>query len=158
MPSRWELLLDRKPISMLDHLLNEVAKLVAKDLETWPPPVTELDLLGTGRELAPLFEPDRPRPEPAVYAESFRVARWELEREVEAIDDYFRNRRYLERGLGEGDRIAVLFLSRYLTEQLLGLAEHTEGRVKRRQLIGVLEDVERRVRTAAGASPALAPR
>ncbi len=147
MASRWEqfLELEKKPIPLIDHLLDEVAKLLAKDLETWPPPVMELDL-DTGGRFRELFEPGSRRPEPAVYEEAFRVARWELEREIEVSADYFRNQRWMERGLSPGERTAILFLSAWLVEQLLSLREYTHSRVTRPMLVDCLERTERRWR------------
>ena len=52
-----------------------------------------------------------------------QLARWELDRELLAGDDYFRNARYLERGLEHADKPALLVLSRWLTEQALALSE-----------------------------------
>jgi len=150
MPSRWDHLFDLKPVALLDHLLEEVAKLLAKDLQRWPPPVEELDL-DTGGAFAPLFTEARPRPAPAVYTEALRLTRWELERETEAYDDYMRNKRYLERGLAPDDRLPLLFLSRWLTEQMLGLGEATEGRVKRKHMLQGLDLLESRLRLVQGA-------
>jgi hypothetical protein len=145
MPSRWDFLLDQKPIPILEHLVAEVSKLVAKDLEKWPPPITEMDL-ELGRKFEPLFFPDAKRPGPAVYSEAIRLCRWELERDVEAVDEYMRNRRYLEKGLSEEERLALLFLSRWLTEQMLGLGDATYGKVKRPAMIRCLEEIDRRIR------------
>ncbi|WP_426754110.1 hypothetical protein [Myxococcus sp. Y35] len=141
MASRWDHLFDLKPVSLVDHLLEEVAKLLHKDLLQWPPPVQELDL-DTGGSFAPLFTEPRPRPAPAVYREAFRLAQWELARETDAYDDYMRNKRYLERGLAPDDRVALLFLSRWLTEQMLGLGEATEGRIKRKHMRDCLERLQ----------------
>src|SRR5512146_2380343 len=110
MTSRWERLLDQKPVPLMDQLLEEVARLVAKDLAGWPPPLIELDQ-AAARTFAPALEAGRPRPSGAAFAESFRLARFELSHEADAYDDYFRNRRYLERGLSEDDKPALLFLS-----------------------------------------------
>jgi len=144
MASRWDYLFDLKPVSLLDHLLEEVAKLLHKDLLQWPPPVQEVDL-DTGGSFAPLFTEPRPRPAPPVYREAFRLAQWELAHETDAYDDYMRNKRYLERGLSPDDRVALLFLSRWLTEQMLGLGEATEGRVKRKHMRDCLERVQSRL-------------
>ena len=79
-----------------------------------------------------------------MFREALRLARWDLEREHAAYDDYVRNRRYLERGLTEADRPALLFVSRWVLEQLLALADATGGRVKRPALTRkVLDGVER---------------
>jgi hypothetical protein len=148
MPSRWDLLLDQKPISLTDHLLTEVAKLLAKDLSGWPPPIQELDPVA-GRQFEPLLTPDGKRPSEDVYAEAFRLARWELTREVDAYDDYMRNRRWMEKGLAADDKLALLFISRWLVEQLLALGEATEGRVKRAQMVECLERLSRQLRAGS---------
>ena len=142
MPSRWDLLLESKPVPIVDHLLDEVAKLLAADLAKWPLPVVDVDPVA-GRQFAPLLEPGSPRPEEAVFEEAIRVARWELEREIDASADYFRNRRFTERGLPEEARTPILFISRWLVEQLLSLREHTHSRVTRAQLVQCLDRIPR---------------
>ncbi len=140
MSARWDHLLDTKPIPLLDHLLGEIAKLIAKDLSTWPLPVGEIDP-ATFAQFRPLFEEGAPRPSPEVYRESARLARWELERDHAAYDDYMRNRRWLEHGLAAGDKNALLLISRWLVEQLLALGESTSGRVDRKGMLQCLEQV-----------------
>ena len=147
-PSRWDALLDQKPIALTEHLLNEVAKLLARDLVKWPPPIQELDPVA-GRPFEAVFEPDRPRPSEQAFAEAFRLARWELTRELDAYDDYMRNRRWVERGLAPDDKQLLLFLSRWLVEQMLSLGEATEGRIKRPQMVSCLERLERRLNEQA---------
>jgi hypothetical protein len=148
---RWTWVLDQKPRPVLDVLKDEVAKLLSGQLQRWPLPLEELDPAYAGRH-APALAPDAPRPSAAVYTQSFRLARWELERDIAAVDDYFRNLRFLEAGLGPGDKAALLVLSRWLTEQALALAEATEGRVKRPDLVDILERTERRWLSWAAAS------
>lgn len=150
-PSRWDYLFERKPLPLMEHLLAEVARLLAQELSRWPLPVAELDL-STGSQFAPLLAPDSRRPSPEVFEEAFRLARLELERELEAYQDYLHNRRFLERGLSPEDKPALLFISRWLLEQLLGLGEATEGRVNRARMLDCLERI-RRASTAAQASP-----
>jgi hypothetical protein len=145
MPSRWDFLFETKPVPVLDQLLEEVSKLLAKDLGQWPPPVQELDL-DIGGTFAPLFLERPPRPSPAVYDEALRLSRWELEREFDAYDDYMRNKRYLERGVAPGDRLVLLFLNRWLVDHMLGLGEATEGRVNRRLMLQCLDRLEARLR------------
>ncbi|MBN1203937.1 MAG: hypothetical protein JXB05_03300 [Myxococcaceae bacterium] len=145
MSSRWDHLFEAKPVPLIDHLLEEVSKLLAKDLSRWPPPVQEIDL-DMGGTFAPLFLEPPPRPSQAVYDEALRLSRWELAREFDAYDDYMRNKRYLERGLAPTDRLPLLFLTRWLVEQLLGLGEATEGRVKRPHMSQVLDKLEARMR------------
>jgi hypothetical protein len=141
MPSRWDHLFDLKPVPLMDQLLEEVARLLAKDLEKWPPPVQELDL-DVGGQFTPLLTGEVPRPGPAVYDEALKLSRWELAREFEAYDEYMRNKRYLERGLAPTDRTTLLFLSRWLVEMLLGLGEATQGRVNRSRMQQCLDRLE----------------
>lgn len=145
MPSRWDYLLETKPVRIIDQLQEEVAKLLAKDLAKWPPPVEEIDL-DIGGAFAPIFMEDTKRPSPAVYEEAMRLSHWELEREFDAYDDYMRNKRYLERGLAPTDRLTLLFLNRWLVEQMLGLGEATEGRVSRPIMRKILDKVQSRMR------------
>ncbi|HVE86233.1 MAG TPA: hypothetical protein VND93_25425, partial [Myxococcales bacterium] len=135
--SRWERVLEQKPIPLLDHLVEEVARLLATDLLEWPPPIQDLDPI-SGAQFAPLLEPGAPRPDDRAYHEAFRLTRWELEHDLLAYDDYMKNRRWMEIGLPAESRPALLFLSRWLYEQLSGLAEATGNRVKRHHLQQVL--------------------
>lgn len=141
-PSKWDLVLDSKPVPLLEHLLEEVAKLFAGDLAVWPPRVEAFDDV-TGAQLAGLLTEAPARPDPRLYREAFRLTRLDLGREVEAYDDYVRHLRWLEAGLAPGDKGLLLFLSRFMAEQLLGLLEATEGRVKRPRLLDVLDRTER---------------
>ena len=135
--NRWERILEQKPRPLAEHLLAEVASLLAKDLATWPPAVESLDP-ATGFKFAPLLAEGHARPSSKVFAEALKVAGWELTRELEPVDDYMRNRRYLEHGLAPDDKLALLFLSRLFVEKMLSLAEATEGRITRAQLVDCL--------------------
>ena len=151
MPSRWDHLFEAKPVPLISHVLEEVAKLLARELVGWPPPIQEVDPATLG-PLASVLTPGARPPNPAVYPEAFRLARWRLERAFDAYDDYLRNRRYLAAGLPEGDRQALLFLERWLEEQMLALTEATEGRIKRPQLGECLERTEHQLRALRAGS------
>jgi hypothetical protein len=138
MSSRWERLLDTKPIPLQEHLLDEVARLLDKELRGWPLNVEELDV-ATGGGFVDFLAAEAPRPPKEVFTEALRLTRWDLERATDAIDDYFRNRRYRQAGVGDADRPALLFVTRWLLEQLLGLGEATHGRVKRPDMARVLD-------------------
>ena len=141
-PSRWDLILEQKPIPVIEHLLEEASRLFAKDLAVWPPEVSEFDPQ-TGQHLERLLAERPARPDPAVYAEAFRLVRWDLSRDFAATDDYWRNQRHLEAGLTAADKPMILFLSRFITEQLLALGEATEGRVTRARMLDALSRIER---------------
>ncbi len=140
MPSKWDAVLESKPVPLTEHLISECAKLFARELATWPPPVTEV----TGAAAA-LLASEPPRPSAVVMREAFRLARWELARELDAYDDYVRNQRWLELGLAAADKPMLLFMSRFIEEQLLALGEATEGRVNRKAMLRVLDLTERAV-------------
>ena len=141
-PSKWDLVLEQKPVPLITHLLEAVAKIFAKDLAVWPPNVEDFDL-ATGRKLVDLLAEAPLPPDARIYREAFVLTRFDLGRELEASDDYLRNHRWMESGLSAKDRAMMLFLSRFMAEQLLGLAEATEGRVTRPHLLDVLDRTER---------------
>ncbi len=150
-PNRWESLLSAKPIPLVEHLLEEVSKLLSKELDGWPPPIESLDEQ-TGKSFRPIFSGEGARPSISAYEQGFRLARWELARNFEAYDDYMRNQRWLEKGLAAGDRAALLCLSRWLVERMLALREETQGRISRQQLIDCLDRTWTCLRSASGAS------
>jgi hypothetical protein len=138
---RWERILDQKPVTLQEHLLDEAAKLLLADLRTWPLPIEEIDE-HTGAGIAEFFAPDAPRPSPAVLASALKLARWDLDREHEAYDDFIRNRRYQESGITERERPVLLFVSRWVLEQLLALSDATDGRVDRPALLRLVDRLE----------------
>jgi hypothetical protein len=140
---RWEHLFAQKPIPLVEHLLEEAAKLLATDLKQWPPPIEELDGVASQsfREIA---SGERAHPPIEAYRESFQLARWELERDFAAYDDYLRNQRWTERGLRPGHRADLLYLSRWMVEKLLLLREQTQSRLSRDQLVVCLEKALKR--------------
>jgi len=144
---RWERILDQKPVPLVEHLLDEAARLLLADLGRWPLPVQEVDAR-TGRSMAELFAPDAPPPSPPVFPAALRLVRWELGREHDAYDDYMRNRRYQETGIPERERPLLLLVSRWVLEQLLALSEVTGGRVDRPALLGLVDRLERGLRAA----------
>jgi hypothetical protein len=141
-PSKWDLVLDRKPIPLIEHLLLEVAQVFGDELLMWPPPVDEFDAV-SGTDMSSIFSEPQPRPSLPLYVEAFKLARMELERNFEASAEYFRNNRHLEMGLSRNEKPMLLFVLRYTVEQLLALAEATEGRIKRAQLGALLDNIER---------------
>jgi hypothetical protein len=137
MTSRWDRLLDQKPVPLLDHLVDEAARLLGQELRRWPLAIEELDP-ATGSGLGPLLEAGSRRPSAPVFREALRLARWDLERDHAAYDDYVRNR-YLERA------------SRRRTDRLSSLAgcwnspraRRRHRAVKRPALTRILDGVER---------------
>jgi len=142
LPGPWDFIHDRKPKPLREHLLDEFAARLSADLKTWPLPVGELDPT-LGAKWAHLLAPESVRPSPMVFEQGFRLARWELERQLDALDEYMRNERWLEAGISPPEKQALLFVSAWLVEQLLALSESTEGRIDRRGLVECLDRTER---------------
>ena len=140
MPSKWDAVLEQKPVPLSEHLLVECSKLFARDLSTWPPPLDEV-----AGSAAALLAGQPARPGEGLMREAFRLARWDLTHALDAYDDYMRNQRWAEAGLTAADKPMLLFMSRFIFEQLQGLVEATEGRVNRKALLRVLDLTERAV-------------
>jgi len=138
---RWERILEQKPVSLQEHLLDEAAKLLLVELRQWPLPIQEVDQ-DTGAGIAELLAPDAPPPSPAVLAVALKLSRWDLEREHEAYDDFMRNRRYQEAGITDRERPLLLLVSRWVLEQLSALSEATEGRIDRHALLRLVDRLE----------------
>lgn len=136
-PSKWDLILDQKPVPLVQHLLEEISKLFAHELSYWPPRLLD--------EAPPAVVAEaKERPSLHLYRAAFTLTRFELAHETDAYDDYLRNQRWLVEGLHVSDKAMLLFLTRFVTEQVLALAEATEGRLKRPQLRELVDAVERR--------------
>ncbi|HME92304.1 MAG TPA: hypothetical protein VKE49_12825 [Myxococcaceae bacterium] len=144
MGSRWEALLEQKPVTLTEHLIEETSKRLSKELAEWPLPIRDFDPQ-TGQSFEPLLRASHPRPSDAVFQQSFRLASWDVQREFAAYDDYVRNRRWMDAGLTTTDKPALLFISRWLVEQVLQIAEGTGGQVTRAQLVDCLERAARRL-------------
>jgi len=144
--ARWDFLYETKAVTLTEHFVEEVSKIVAKDLSSWPPPVEEWTKPEDATRFGPLVAPGSPPPPPGVVAAAFKLARLELMREFEQIDDFMRHERWRD-GVAPGREVdLMLFVSRYLTEQMLAIAEATEGRIKRPQLVDLLLRTERRLK------------
>jgi hypothetical protein len=142
LPGPWDFIHDRKPKSLRDHLIDEFAGRLSADLKGWPLPISELDP-ALGAKWAHLLAPESARPSPIVFEQSFRLARWELERQWDALDEYMRNQRWLEAGIPPAEKQTLLFVSAWLVEQLLALSESTEGRIDRGRLVECLDRTAR---------------
>lgn len=136
-PSKWDLILGQKPVPLAQHLLEEVSKLFAQELGYWPPRLLDDTVPAVVAEA-------KARPPLSLYRAAFTLTRFELAHELEAYDDFLRNQRWLVEGLHLSDKAMLLFLTRFITEQVLALAEATEGRLKRPQLRELVDSVERR--------------
>jgi hypothetical protein len=146
MAGRWDFLYELEPVPLPEHLVEELAKVIASELSRWPLAVDSIATPEDAARFAPLLAPDAPRPGAEVYEAAFFLARLELEREFERIDEFMRNERWRAFAAPGASYDAMILLSRYLTEQMLTVLEKTEGRVSRARLVDCLRRAERRLR------------
>jgi hypothetical protein len=138
---RWDFLYDRQRQPVKAYVLGRFAEELARELGSWPPPFVEWvseDL--RARWAAGAAEP--PRDDVVRFA--LEIARLDLLREFDEV----------ERRLAAGahrlqtpaEEAALHLLVRLVTEKCLGLKEYAEGaRLRREDLAGMLDDVERRL-------------
>ena len=78
-PTRWDLILEQKPRPVLEHVLDEISKLFAGDLNAWPPKIEAFDDV-TGEALKLLLEETPHRPDATVFQQAFHLTRLDLGR------------------------------------------------------------------------------
>lgn len=140
---RWDRFYEARSITPEDMLADEVVKTLVADLEVWPPPVLAwLDEKARGKFEAALAE-GCPRPSVAALRAAFELARWELSREFEAIDEFYRNDRPGKIASDARERLCLVFLHQWLTDSMLELLGAT--RLKRPKLLECLVRVEARL-------------
>ena len=138
---RWDFLYDRQRQPVKAYVLGRFAEELARELAAWPPPFVEW----VSDELRARWAAgaaEKPRDDVVRFA--LELARLDLLREFEEI----------ERRLGaeahrlqtRAEEAALHLLVRLVTEKCLGLKEHAEAaRIRREDLAGMLDDVERRL-------------
>lgn len=141
---RYDWMYELRPVPLKEKVVEEVARHVARDLRSWPPPVEEWLSEPDRARFAPLYE-EPARPGDPLLRYAFRMVRMELEREYEAIDFEMRNESWRRHGPTERDRDSMLLLVRWLTDVLLAVREHSGQRLTRADLVEVVRRIERLV-------------
>ncbi|MCP4448947.1 MAG: hypothetical protein GY811_26980 [Myxococcales bacterium] len=141
---RWEWLEGLKPESPIEVAVKYVAAMTADALTAWPPPIQMAE--GQDGRFGEILEPGADRPSLEAYEEAIKLARWELERNYEAIDFYARNNHIADACPATRDRLASEFIQHYVLESFFMLMEKTEYRVKRSDVLAGLGMVERRIK------------
>lgn len=137
---RWDYLYELQPRAAIDVLLDEAAKAFAEDLQQWPPPLEAI-------EPSLLHVIRGPRPHRLAYTEAFRLARLDLEHEYDAIEQW-QQEGWRGAQLTESERDAATFLWRYLSERAFDLNEALQSRLRRRELVALIDRIERRLLAA----------
>ncbi len=124
-------------------LADEVVKTLVHDLSAWPPPVSEWFDRDKEKRFAPVLGPGAARPSSSVLSAAFELARWELERRYDALDDFARNDRARSIASDPGERLALEFLHAWLTDSMLELLEVSP--LRRPRLVDCLARAEKRL-------------
>jgi hypothetical protein len=140
---RWDRFHEARSITSEEMLADEVVKTLAMDLSGWPPPVSEWFDRDKERRFEPVLGPGATRPSAGVLSAAFELARWELERRYDALDDFARNDRARAIASDPRERLALEFLHAWLTDSMLELLEVAP--LKRPRLVECLARAEKRI-------------
>ncbi len=141
---RWDFLyeIERQPIG--DWLLDRLAEELEKEIRAFPPAVDGWENEAARRRFEPLLASGR-RPSDEAVRLALRLARLDVAREYEAVDEIVRSGGVEATLRDPEDRELCQFLWRYLEDKLLDFAEATRSRFKRPELAGALDKLERRL-------------
>jgi hypothetical protein len=137
---RWARFHEARRITALEMLQDEVVKELVRELGGWPLPVAVWHDERLRERFEPVQDPACPRPGPAIYRAALQLTVWEMEREFEAIDEFYRNDRAAELSGDARERLGLVFLHRWLTDSMLELLEAVE-RLKRPHLVECLRRI-----------------
>jgi hypothetical protein len=143
---RWSRFFEPRALTPVEMLQDALVKELTPELERWPLPVMEWHDPALEARFAPLRDPACPRPCSAAFKAAFQLAVWELEREYEAIDEFYRNDRAAQLTADPREALALVFVHRWLTDSMLELLEVTP-RLRRADLIHVLRRLAVRLGT-----------
>lgn len=150
MPSWWkryEPILEQKPVSGADAVVDLLAKELVEALEAFPP--AEHDVVWEDEALANRLRGrlgELPRVDAAMVELLARVVTWDLEHESEAIDHFFRNDHHREAAPSPAHVEAFHLLWRGILEHLYQRKDDAHGILKSRHLVEVVEKARVRYR------------
>ena len=144
--NRWEWIEGIRAETPSQVAVRELGKVLLSELENWPPAIEWSDE-ATRERYAEILTPSA-APSLAVLSECFKVARWELQRDFDAIGHYERNHKLAEACPSKVEQLAFAFLRSYFTEAFFELIERTENRVNRRDLLSGMDELELRFQQA----------
>lgn len=142
--NRWEWLEGLEAQSPIEIAVEQMAKLVVEELLAWPPRVEASDTSFRARFDA-LLAPGATRPSPAAFTEAVRCARWELDRNFDAIEFYERNNQRASACPEPRDQLASELIAHYILEAFFVLMEKTDYRVQRKDVSAGIDSVERQL-------------
>jgi len=141
---RWDYLYDVKPRPIGDYLLDELAKKLERDIREFPPgvevwedPVAQAryeQLLASGA-----------RPSDLAVQTAIWLARSDLLREFDAVDQFMRQGGLDERLSSAEDRELCHFVWQFLVDECLAFSEACRSRFKHAELADALLRLEKRL-------------
>jgi hypothetical protein len=141
---RWDHLVDRKPQDLKDYVLDQVADRLAGELRAWPPRLDEwLDDSARRRFRTAIERPASPGLQTLRVA--CEIARRELLREYELIDQFWRSGAFRSLLPDELEETTAHFVTQYLVDAALGFQELARNKFARRELVVLIEKVEDRL-------------
>lgn len=141
----YEWIYERQAQPLKEYVLDEVAKLLAQAVEEFPPRIEEWEREDVRRRFEPLLAEAAGRPEKPVVRVALKLFSWELERDVEAIDDYMRNERWQSEQLSPRDRELAIFLWQHWTEQTLSFKDYAGDKFRWAELRGLGDRLQTRL-------------
>jgi hypothetical protein len=141
---RWDYLYDVKSRPIGDYLLDELAKQLEKEVRGFPPSVDFGEDAAAAARYAPLLASGKKPSEVAVQT-AIWLARNDLLREFEAIDQFMRGGGLDERLGSPEDRELCRFLWQFFVEECLAFSEACESRFKHAELAEALSRLEKRL-------------
>ena len=119
---RFDHIYDLKKRPVKEYLLERFAEELASDLSTWPPPVEWVS-----EELRRSYAPALgDRPSDAALRFALEIARLDLERRFDAIDERVRTEAP-HRWSSEAEAAAGRLVAHFVSEKCLALKERAEG-------------------------------
>ena len=140
-PFEW--LYERQAQPLKEYVLDEIARSLAEGAERFPPAIEEWESPAVrARWDAVVSQPPGPLPR-HVRRLALRLYRWELERDVEAIDRYLAQGHFEELGTFTAlEQDTALFLWRYWVDQTLAFKEYARDKFLWRELLGLADRLE----------------
>jgi hypothetical protein len=141
---RWDHLYDAKSRPVGDYLLDELAKDFERDIRQFPPVVESWDDPAAQARYGPLLASGVQPTELAVRT-ALWLARADLRREFEAVDQFMRGGGLDEKLGSAEDRELCRFLWRFFVDKCLEFSEASQSRFKHADLAEALSRLEKRL-------------
>ena len=142
--NRWQHLYETRPRELKDWALDELAGALQTELATWPLPGLDwIDVTEQAR-LRPVLERTATPPIDTLRV-ALELARLELLHEIERIDFFLRGADKSALLPDALEEQSALFVARWLVESCLSIQDATPGKLKRRDLVALIERLEKRI-------------